>query len=153
MTLSILLEAIIIALKPLYVRIDRSLATLGGKQCMLVEALAIVLASIHLILRAVESINLSGFRLHIVIRHQGPHQMMYEALNAEYVTANPVISVASPLTSESEVIVVADDIFEEYLALADSFLCGLAVDDNVLYFIEQAIDFPRLKLAVRFRGP
>ena len=117
---------------------------------MLVEALKIVLASIHLILRAVESINLGGFRLHTVIRHQGPHQMVYGPLNAEYVTANPVINVASPLTSDREAIVVADDIFEEFLASGSSSLCGLAVDDDILHFIEQAIDFPRLKLAVRF---
>ncbi len=119
---------------------------------MLVKAVEIVLASIHLILRAVESIRLSGFRLHTVIRQQGPHQMVYGPLNAEYVPANPVINVAIPLTGEREVISVADDIFKKFLASGNSSLCGLAVDGDILHFIEQAIDFPRLKLAVLFRA-
>lgn len=78
--------------------------------------------------------------------------MVYGPLNADCGMANPVITVASPLTGEREVIVVADEIFKKFHASDSSSLCGLAVDDDIRHFIEQAIDFPRLKLAVLFRA-
>ena len=78
--------------------------------------------------------------------------MVHGPLNAECSTANPVTNVASPLTGERETIFVPDDLFKKFLASGSSSLCGLAVNDDILRFIGQAIDFPRLKLAVLLRA-
>ena len=112
-----------------------------------------MLASVQLLLRTVQSINLSEFRPLAIVRHQGAHEMMNRALYAECSTTNVEIHLVGALAGKGEAVIIADDVFHGlFAACSPSVYYRLPIHVDFVHLIEQNVNISRIALSFLFRS-